>query len=70
MMPASLKSVSSMKLHRNLVVTQRTAWFMPHGLRLALNAGSGVLFNDLVMVDQTCVGGKEAEQPEGEAGEC
>ena len=28
-----LKSVSSMKLHRDLGVTQKTAWFMMHRLR-------------------------------------
>ena len=31
----SLKSVSSMKLHRDLKVTQRTAWFMLHRIREA-----------------------------------
>ena len=34
----SLKSVSSMKLHRDLGVTQKTAWFMLHRLREALVA--------------------------------
>ena len=29
----SLKGVSSMKLHRDLKVTQKTAWFMLHRLR-------------------------------------
>lgn len=31
----SLKGVSSMKLHRDLGVTQKTAWFMLHRLRTA-----------------------------------
>ena len=31
----SLKGVSSMKLHRDLKVTQKTAWFMLHRLREA-----------------------------------
>ena len=31
----SLKSVSSMKLHRDLKVTQSTAWFMLHRIREA-----------------------------------
>ena len=31
----SLKSVSSMKLHRDLGVTQKTAWFMLHRIREA-----------------------------------
>ena len=29
----SLKSVSSMKLHRDIGVTQKTAWFMLHRIR-------------------------------------
>ena len=29
----SLKGVSSMKLHRDLKVTQKTAWFMLHRIR-------------------------------------
>ena len=29
----NLKGVSSMKLHRDLEVTQKTAWFMLHRLR-------------------------------------
>ncbi len=30
-----LKSVSSLKLHRDLKITQKTAWFMLHRLREA-----------------------------------
>ena len=37
----SLKGVSSMKLHRDLKVTQKTAWFMLHRLREAW-AESGI----------------------------
>ena len=41
----SLKSVSSMKLHRDLKVTQSTAWFMLHRIREAwapkLGGGGG-----------------------------
>lgn len=31
----SLKSVSSMKLHRDLGITQKSAWFMLHRIRQA-----------------------------------
>ena len=31
----SLKSASSMKLHRDLKVSQKTAWFMLHHIREA-----------------------------------
>ena len=37
----SLKSVSSMKLHRDLDVSQKTAWFMLHRIREAWATESG-----------------------------
>lgn len=59
----SLKSVSSMKLHRDIKVKQSTAWFMLHRIREAWavdggNNGSG--FRGPVEVDETYVGGKRA----------
>ena len=53
-----LKSVSSMKLHRDLAVTQRTAWFMLHRLREAWSIESGEPFTGAVEADETFVGGK------------
>ena len=35
LLTTSLKGVSSMKLHRDLKVSQKTAWFMAHRLRTA-----------------------------------
>ena len=35
----SIKGLSSMKLHRDIHVTQRTAWFMLHRLRKAWEQG-------------------------------
>ena len=55
----SLKSVSSMKLHRDLGVSQRTAWFMLHRIREAWvvgNGGGG--YSGPVEVDETYFGGK------------
>ncbi len=54
----SLKGVSSMKLHRDLKVTQKTAWFMAHRIRQAWEQGSQT-FVGLVEVDETDMGGKE-----------
>lgn len=54
----SLKSVSSMKLHRDLGITQKSAWFLTHRLRTALSQEID-LFNGPVEVDETYVGGKE-----------
>ena len=61
LMTTSLKGVSSMKLHRDLKVSQRTAWFMGHRLRYAL-AKDGGLFQGPVEIDETFVGGKEANK--------
>jgi len=56
----SLKSVSSMKLHRDLGVTQPTAWFMLHRIREAWmpEADEGPPYDGPVEVDETYVGGK------------
>ena len=53
----SLKGVSSMKLHRDLDITQKSAWFMAHRIREALDA-EGALFSGPVEVDETYIGGK------------
>lgn len=54
----NLKSVSSMKLHRDLGRTQRTAWHVVHRLRKALSDGDGELFKGPVESDETYVGGR------------
>ncbi len=56
---SNLKSVSSMKLHRDINVTQRTAWHMAHRIRKALSTGDGDLFAGPVEVDETYVGGRQ-----------
>ena len=53
----NLKSVSSMKLSRDLEINQRSAWFMAHRLRAAL-AADGDLFTGPVEADDTYMGGK------------
>ncbi len=54
----SLKGVSSMKIHRDLRVTQKTAWFMIHRIREALLFSVGKLGGE-VEVDEAYIGGKE-----------
>ena len=49
--------ISSMEIHRDLGVTQKTAWFMAHRLRAALNEG-GFMLSGEVEVDETFIGGK------------
>ena len=52
----NLKGVASMKLHRDLGVTQRTAWFMAHRIREAWEGG-GDDFAGPVEVDEVHIGG-------------
>ena len=54
----NLKGVSSMKLHRDLGIGQKAAWFMLHRLRLAFQSEVGP-FAGPVEVDETFIGGKE-----------
>ncbi|MXW42253.1 MAG: IS1595 family transposase [Acidimicrobiia bacterium] len=54
----SLKGVSSMKLHRDLGIGQKAAWFMLHRLREAM-AAEDFLFSGPVEADETYVGGLE-----------
>ena len=57
LLSTSLKSVSSVKLSRDLDINQRSAWFLAHRLRVAL-ADKGGVFSGPVEVDETYVGGK------------
>ena len=60
LMSTSLKGVSSMKLHRDLGITQKTAWFMAHRIREGWKAaGEGFMLDDVVEADETYVGGLE-----------
>ena len=54
----NLKGVSSMKLHRDLGVTQRTAWHLAHRIRKSLEAEGAPMVGP-VEVDETYIGGKE-----------
>lgn len=58
----SLKGVSSMKLHRDLKITQKSAWFMAHRLREAFASEQG-LFTGPVEVDETYIGGRRKNMP-------
>ena len=54
----SLKGVSSMKLHRDIGVTQKTAWFMLQRIRKAFDNDDEPPFSGPVEVDETYIGGK------------
>jgi transposase-like protein len=50
--------ISSYELHRSVGVTQKTAWFMNHRIRLAMQKGSLDKLGDDVEIDETYIGGK------------
>jgi len=50
--------ISSYELARDIGVMQRTAWFMNHRIRLALQQGSVMKMSGEVEVDETFIGGK------------
>ena len=59
----SLKGVSSMKLHRDLGITQKTAWHMQQRIREAFaHYGPPTEFAGPVEADETYIGGKEANK--------
>ena len=59
----SLKGVSSMKLHRDLGVTQKTAWFMLHRIREAWAHDRARKFVGPVEADETYFGGLKKNKP-------
>ena len=58
----SLKGVSSMKLHRDLGVSQKTAWHLAHRIREAWKANN-LPFAGPVEADETYIGGKRKNMP-------
>ena len=53
----NLKGVSSMKLHRDLDITQKSAWHLAHRIRKTFESGNP-LFAGPVEADEAYVGGK------------
>ncbi|MGD0232267.1 MAG: IS1595 family transposase, partial [Syntrophorhabdales bacterium] len=58
LMCSSKKGISSNQLHRTLGVTLKTAWFMTHRIRHAMNQEPNGPFGGIVEGDETFIGGK------------
>ena len=61
LMVTNLKGMSSMRIHRELDITQKSAWYLMHRIREAMNVASGK-FDGEVEVDETYFGGKEGNK--------
>jgi transposase-like protein len=55
---AAKNGISSYELHRAIGITQKSAWFMLHRIRLAMQAGSFAKIGGEIEVDETFIGGK------------
>lgn len=56
------KGISSLQLHRDIGVTQKTAWFMLHRVRHTLLISSTEKLTGIIEADETFIGGKESNK--------
>ena len=63
LLTTSLKSVSSMMRHRDLDITQKSAWHLAHRIRETFCDEHVELFDGLIEVDETYIGGKRKIMP-------
>ena len=54
----NLKGISSMKLHRDLGITQKSAWFLAHRIRETFDFAWLPGFDGPIEADETFIGGK------------
>jgi transposase-like protein len=59
LLTSSKKGISSLQLHRQLGVTQKTAWFINHRIREMLKTKAPFMLKKEVQIDEVYVGGAE-----------
>jgi transposase-like protein len=69
LLSSNRNGISSCELARGLGVTQKTAWFMLHRIRLAMKDGTFEQLRGSVEVDETYIGGKVRNPRPGRTGE-
>ncbi len=57
--------ISSYEVHRALGITQKSAWFLLHRIRLAMQSGTFEKFTGEVEADETFIGGKARNMHKG-----
>ncbi|MGH7867091.1 MAG: IS1595 family transposase [Candidatus Dormibacteraceae bacterium] len=62
----SKKGISAKQLQRTLGVSYKTAWYLGHRVRSAMEDGSPVPLSGIVEIDETWIGGKY-RRPKGKA---
>lgn len=60
--------ISSCEIHRALGITQKSAWFLLHRIRLAMQDGTFEKFSGQVEVDETYIGGLARNMHRSERG--
>jgi hypothetical protein len=65
----SKNGISSYEIHRAIGVTQKTAWFLNHRIRLALMCGSFDKLSGECEADETFIGGKARNMHKGRRAE-
>lgn len=63
MVGESKKGISAKQLQRSLDVSYKTAWYLGHRIRSAMEEDSPIPLMGIVEVDETWIGGKKSDTP-------